>query len=859
VVAMLMLSALPAAAQDLDFVSSFRLGGPGSDLARDVVFGAGGRSYVIGSFRDSADFGDGTSLTSVGDADVFVAKYDADGSLLWVRQGGGVDLDQGHAVAIDGAGNVLAGGQFRESVTFGPFTLGGPSIYGAFLVKYDPDGNVLWAREASGPAPGGGPESGGSVANAVAVDATDHVVVAGQYIETLSIGPFTLPNGGANEEGYAARYDADGNVLWAEAFPGTFQVHGRAVAVDAAGEVYVAGSFGHLNFGGTGNFGATTLTSAGGTDVFLTRLSAADGSVVWVRQAGSTNTDAHEGGFDLVTDAAGTSVVAGAFRGTASFGTGTLVTQGDHDFFLAAWDVDGDLQWAHAFGSTARDHAESVAVDASGRFVVTGFFEAPITLGATTLTPDGFRDVYVAEIADDGTVFSAVRAGGPGRDEGTEVAVGDAGRLAVAGLFESSADFGSNVLTSAGEYDAFVAELRGVPELRIPTGLGAASGETLAVPIELTVTGEELASVALSVDFDETCLEFDPTDADGDGVPDAVSISAPAAFDATVFVDLVDSDGEIDLLISDFPPEEVLPSGTLATLELSARPIPSCTPAFGEVVTAPVIFSTDPPPSFGDTAGQSVPGQAVGGSIEILPGRRGDVNADTLVDAGDISAVGLEIFDGDGDFWRDAPGGTFPGTPVGADANVDTVIDAGDFSCIARLIFGLSCDPPPVRGIDDPPVLGLSTRQLAGDVLLATVELTRAGHPIDSLALSIDVDGERVAIDPTDLDGDGVADAIRFPTDPATRSAEVELDDVRGEIDVLLADFGVPLAEGAVVEIELTSLAADWHRAVAFSARPAPSFGDSSGRSVPGQAVVGMLFADGFESGNTESWSSVVP
>lgn len=57
-----------------------------------------------------------------------------------------------------------------------------------------------------------------------------------------------------------------------------------------------------------------------------------------------------------------------------------------------------------------------------------------------------------------------------------------------------------------------------------------------------------------------------------------------------------------------------------------------------------------------------------------------------MVDAGDITACVLEIFDGDGNSWLDAPGGTFAGTP-GCDANADTIIDAGDITCTVLLIF----------------------------------------------------------------------------------------------------------------------------------------------------------------------------
>ncbi|MFQ5814196.1 MAG: hypothetical protein ACE5I2_13555, partial [Anaerolineae bacterium] len=238
------------------------------------------------------------------------------------------------------------------------------------------------------------------------------------------------------------------------------------------------------------------------------------------------------------------------------------------------------------------------------------------------------------------------------------------------------------------------------PILSIPSNVPAVAGQAVSVPVNFTSNGHSIASTAFSVDYDQTCLAFDPTDNDGDDIPDAVNLSLPGAFNASVTFDGNDTDSELDFLIADtFPPLSSLPDGAIATITFIA----TCQPSPGTSIIAPVDFSDDPPASFGNTDGQSVPGITSNGSVKIQSGTAGDCNGDLAVDAGDISALTLEIFDGDGNNPADTPGGTFPGDPVGCNANEDAVVDAGDITCTALLIFNapgacggsLECITPP--------------------------------------------------------------------------------------------------------------------------------------------------------------------
>src|SRR5262249_28945947 len=92
-------------------------------------------------------------LTARGGTDAYVAKYAADGSLVWARRMGGdvvvsspVDDDYARAVAVDGNGNVYVAGQFNGTGDFGGVTLTSAGGRDAFVAKLDPNGQVLWAN-----------------------------------------------------------------------------------------------------------------------------------------------------------------------------------------------------------------------------------------------------------------------------------------------------------------------------------------------------------------------------------------------------------------------------------------------------------------------------------------------------------------------------------------------------------------------------------------------------------------------------------------------------------------------------------------------------------------------------------------
>jgi hypothetical protein len=431
-------------AQPPDFLWAAQAGGAAhSDIAYAIATDSSDNSIVTGCFYDTATFGD-TTLVSAGSYDIFIATYDGAGELLWVAQEGGTYNDNASSIVIDRWGSfILTGGFYGSTSTIGDSTFVSVGSGDIFVAKYDEDGDFLWAAQAGG---------AGVADNihGVATDDSGNVIVTGSFSGTATFGDTALSSEGSLDI-FVAKYDSGGNFLWAARAGGTDIDEGRSIATDESGNSMVTG-----RFVGTASFGDTTLVAAGYRDVFIAKYDRA-GGLLWVVQAGGT---ADTWGYGIATDGSGNSIVTGELRDTATFGDTTLVSAGGYDIFIAKCDNAGNFLWAAQAGGTRDDHGWGITTDDSGNVIVTGYFGSqPATFGDTTLTSEGSFDIFIAKYDSAGDFLWAAQAGGISEDGGFGVTTDDSGNPVVTGYFSYTATFGDTTLTSAGEYDIFVAKL----------------------------------------------------------------------------------------------------------------------------------------------------------------------------------------------------------------------------------------------------------------------------------------------------------------------------------------------------------------------------------------------------------------
>ncbi|MDX5346891.1 MAG: SBBP repeat-containing protein, partial [Hymenobacteraceae bacterium] len=294
---------------------------------------------------------------------------------------------------------------------------------------------------------GGG--SGFDQGKSVAVDGAGNIYVAGIFNATASFQTgMSVTSAGYNDL-FVVKYDTLGSVRWVKRMGGNGFENNPSLVISRNGNLFLTG-----NFSGKANFGTDTLTSAGSDDVFVARMDTA-GNFMWVRKAGGPNSDLSGG---IAVDNADNVYLTGRFTNTAAFGTNNLISAGSADIFVAKYNATGAIQWANRFGGSGLDAGNALVADGAGNTYLTGSFENNFAVGTTTITSSGSSDVFVIKLNTSGAPQWARTAGSTVSDAGRALALDAISSVYVTGVYQGKIGFGTDSLTSAGADDIFIAK-----------------------------------------------------------------------------------------------------------------------------------------------------------------------------------------------------------------------------------------------------------------------------------------------------------------------------------------------------------------------------------------------------------------
>jgi hypothetical protein len=302
---------------------SRKVGGTAFDGAQGIAV-RGSAVVLTGGFADSVTV-DATTLTSTGQGDIFVVGLTTAGAMSWARSFGGTGNDSPRSVTLDSAGNVVLVGHFNSSMLIFTSALYNAGWDDGFFAKLKgSDGTPLFAKQLG--------STGNDEIPTVTTDAADNIYVVGSFRGSIDFGngvPLTATN---ESDVFVAKYTLAGAYLWAKSFGGTGSETGTATAVNAAGDLVIAGSFcGTISFGGAPLISATACSF---TDAFVVRLSATDGAHQRSVRVGGMGSEVADG---VALDAYGRMYITGYFDGFAEFGGTPLTPVGLADSYIAAF------------------------------------------------------------------------------------------------------------------------------------------------------------------------------------------------------------------------------------------------------------------------------------------------------------------------------------------------------------------------------------------------------------------------------------------------------------------------------------------------------------------------------------------
>lgn len=395
-------------------------------IDRDVAIGLAldniGNIYVSGSFQNTVDFnpegGESHSSNAGSMNNIYLSKFTPEeGAFQWVKTWGPSDGGaESYSLAVDGTDHIYVVGDFTgTSCDFNPWNQphdvhanhppapGSPYgwLFDAYLSKFDTAGNFVWAKTWGGEGYDDGP--------GVAVDGSNNIYVGGMYASTdpnFNFDPDGGPGGlghpahdsGIVVDAFFSKFASDGTFQWVRTWggQGTDEV-GQTIAVDQTNNIYLTGRFGctscDFNPGGTEDL----HSSHGDLDAFISQY-AANGDFHWARTWGGTGWDSVG---SAVTDDANHIFIAGFFKNTVDFGSGSGVpSHGGWDVFLSEFNASGNFQGAQTWGGSGDDMGLRVAWDPAGEILATGTFQGLVDfdpdIAADNHTALGTKDAFLS-------------------------------------------------------------------------------------------------------------------------------------------------------------------------------------------------------------------------------------------------------------------------------------------------------------------------------------------------------------------------------------------------------------------------------------------------------------------------------
>ncbi len=451
----------------------YYLGGSDQDWSVDIAVDGDGHVLITG-FTASTDFAGRNNQFHGGPSDAFLLKVNASGDLQWMTYLGGsgpdgiLDLSEAAIVglAADGIGNALVSGTTASTDFAGALNSfhGGESD--SFVVKVDPDGQLLWMIYLGG---GGREET-----SRIVVDSSDYALLTGETTSSDFEARINSPHG--DDEGFVLKVSTLGQLLWMTYIGGSLGEEAVGIAVDDSDNALVAGWTVSEDFEGRIN------SNNGEQDGYLAKVDPS-GQLLWMVYIGGS---ADEEAFGVAVDGEGNALVTGLTESVDFTGRNNLYHGGDDDAFVLKIDPSGQLLWmTYVGGSESGEVGLAVAVDNVGDALVAGVRDLTDLLKA---------DALVFKVSAAGQLRWSTVVGGADRDIGFGVAL-DSGSAFIVGLTESADFTRRNNSYHGGAWDAFIVKLRVheiVPSLAVaatcPSGgpiriewSGASPGEQIAL------------------------------------------------------------------------------------------------------------------------------------------------------------------------------------------------------------------------------------------------------------------------------------------------------------------------------------------------------------------------------------------
>jgi gliding motility-associated-like protein len=347
-----------------------KFGGAQTDRGVKLALTPSNEIVIAGTFIGSMTLGTQLLQSANNSKDIFLAKLDNNGNVIWARKEGGNNNENPYGLAVDAAGNPILTGQFEGTAMIGTQTLTSqmnPTTnlrsFDFFISKYTNAGAPTWTKQATAPFDDRG--------MAVTTDASNEIYVTGQFSDTMNFIGQNIPNQ-IDNAGFIAHLNTSGDVVWfrkmssANTLPYDIEFNG-------AGHLYVAGDYlGQLSV--IDPSGSYSVPNPYSNKIFLVKFSTA-GAYVWAKAHGS---DSEISARCIAVDA-NNIYLSGFFKCNLdqyrdSLGTGLFQSSGFRDVYITKFNSSGSTVWRKHIGGQKEDMCLGIDVLETDHPVLTGSY-----------------------------------------------------------------------------------------------------------------------------------------------------------------------------------------------------------------------------------------------------------------------------------------------------------------------------------------------------------------------------------------------------------------------------------------------------------------------------------------------------
>lgn len=428
--------------------------------------------YVVANYYDTLDIDLGPGEVWVYPSNyssMFIAKYNANGELIWGNPIGKVDASViGSSMTVDALGNVyVAGATGTEPGVFVDFdpnagsallTLGSSQYRFMWVLKWDTDGNFAWVKEIRTETSAA---QTGVMPQAITVDGDGNVFVTGAWDSDLNFGPpsnAVLNSGAYKVSVFLAKYNSSGTFQWAKQFNQSYQYPWPLsgffdnISVNSTG-IYLAGRFGgNIDLNPGAGFDTLAAPSQSGMAVAI-KLNLS-GDYVWANKFLPTDGSSSSSMYTSTIDASGNLYFGGSFTGTVDFdptnNSNEISSVGNNaDMFMGKLNANGSLGWLKTITAENSQFFSAMDLDELGNVFFVGTFEDTVDFdpgaGEDIISAEALYDNFLLKLDNNGEYEYVRTWGGDGSDVPSTILFDAEGDILISG-YHTSTDM---------EYDPF--------------------------------------------------------------------------------------------------------------------------------------------------------------------------------------------------------------------------------------------------------------------------------------------------------------------------------------------------------------------------------------------------------------------